>query len=153
MLILYRIKDKLIQACVWGGPPLSGLPGGREWWGVPMGVCQGRAWQPGAFPPPSQEPGSWGAPGQPSPGHRAHPWGLGQGGHGPLGGPGSEAHSRAGSGCGELETGPAVASLGQGLTALGGWTKTGRAVDALRAMAAKTNANLQCSLTSLCLAD
>ena len=62
------------------------------------------------------------------------------------------AHSRAGQGCGELETGPAVALLGQGLVALGGemgswamgrvegalrgWAGTGRSVGALKALTA-----------------
>ena len=51
-----------------------------------------------------------------SPVHWAPPWGQAEArlGRGPMGRPGT-----AGQGCGELETGTAVASLGQGLTALG----------------------------------
>ena len=85
------------------------------------GPCEGRdpseshgGWWQGlvamARPTPRQEPGSQGAPGQPwasgtSPGDELRSW----------------VHGWARQGCGELETGPATVSLGQGLMDQGDW--------------------------------
>ena len=84
----------------------------------------GRAWQPGPVPPPQPGAGQLGDTGAAaalSIGHFpedsvrrgwartwARRWAR-------L----SRAHGWAGQGCGELETGPAVVSLGQGLVVLG----------------------------------
>ena len=92
----------------------------QECWGLPV-VGQGSAWQPGPVSPPARSRAAGGHQGNPSPRHRAPPWGQAEAGtwaHGwaQLSG----AHGQAGQGCGELETSPAAASLGQGLTAMGG---------------------------------
>ena len=77
--------------------------------GLPLRGLQGRAWQPGLIPLPSRE-----VPGQPQP--WASATSLGTGMWAQL----SSAHGKVGQGCGELETSPAAASLGQGLMAPGG---------------------------------
>jgi len=83
---------------------------------------EGRAWQPGPIPQPQPGAGKPGRTGgSPSPRHWASLWGAGQAEvrleHGSVGGP-SSVVLMAVQGCGELETCPAVASLGQGLTSL-----------------------------------
>lgn len=99
------------------------------WHGPPQGGRAGPG-SPGPCHHPGQEQGTGGtraSPRAPGPGHRVPPWaaGTGQGWAGQ-----GRAHGRAGQGGGEPETGPAAASLGQGLTALGGqhglWAGWGR---------------------------
>jgi len=68
-----------------------------------------------ACPIPGRNRAAGGHEGSPSPGHWAPPWGWGLA-KAQLG----SAHGWAGQGCGEQETGPAAALLGQGQTALGG---------------------------------
>ena len=77
--------------------------------GKPLSGQRGHGSSLGACPTATARSGTAGSTtGSPSPGHRAPPWGWGQ------------AEARLGHSCGELETTPAAASLGQGLTALGG---------------------------------
>jgi len=87
--------------------------------------CQGRAWQAGPIPHPSQEQCSRRAPAQAQARLSGTALGTGRGrgwavslalGWTQLSG----AHGQAGPVCGELETGLAVVSPGQGLAPLGG---------------------------------
>lgn len=108
------------------------LPGQSGGWGWGGRDCHqgGRAGTGArAHSSPSQERGSWGAPGQPPPGHRTPPspgtgWTQAHGGS-RL----SRSHLQAGKRCGELETSPASVSVGQGLAALGGWVMESWAMD------------------------
>jgi len=101
-------------------------PWGCEWaWGTPPGGSgQGLAARDHPTAPARSRAG--GALGQPPPPASGSSLGMGMGwGQARTRARGwawlSEAHGWAGQGCGELQTGPAVASLGQGLAAPGGW--------------------------------
>lgn len=84
---------------------------------------------------------AWGKWSSLRPGHQAWEWGQDRTRpwHRPTGGPGlAETHGRARQSCGELETGPDMGTLGQGLTALGAflgyWAGTVRAGASLMAV-------------------
>lgn len=137
--------------------------------GISMGVCQGRA-----HPTPQTRASRWGSTGQTQ--LQTSGTSLGTGTRPVQAGtwaPGwvwlSTARGQEGLGCGswrwallqhhsysgwqpcEAEMGSwAVGRVGEDP---GGWAETGRAVDALRARAAKINANRQCSFISLCFLD
>lgn len=92
----------------------SWLPEG--WWAVDRrwSACRPAGQDPSHHP--GQEQGSQDTRDSPSPEHLASPWGQREAGVWVwLGG----AHGCTKQCCGELETGPVVVSLGQGLTASG----------------------------------
>ena len=86
------------------------------------GSSQGKSWEPSGAPSPGPIPPHQEGAGQAGDHDQAirqicgDGWAKVQLGRGPAGVPGS-AGPMARQGCGELETGPAVASLRQGLTA------------------------------------
>ena len=86
----------------------------NSWPGAPHGGLSGQGLAARALPTPSQEQAAGSTRAAPAPGTS-----LGMGtGHGPVGGP-RLVGPVAGQGRGELETCPAVVSVGQGLMASG----------------------------------